>query len=144
MYLAIVSQVAWRNGDQTTANRRKQGAGQKARILAALNVDGNRLPRADDEMVSRYYRYLSRHLVFPFEACYPEAVTADEEALNRCTAVALLDPAEHADFGFSGLYCKVHRKNLEVNLPLIDLQLPETHPNFQKIEDFWYWFWNWR
>jgi len=31
-----------------------------------------------------------------------------------------------------------------VNLPLIDLYLPEESQDFQLIEDYWYWFWSWR
>ena len=144
MYLAILSEVDWSGLDQATADRQNERAGQKARILAALGVSGSQLPRVDDEMVRRHYRYLSKHLVIPFEACYPGPVNPDEESLHRCTVVELLDPAEHADLGFSGLHCRVRRQTLEVILPLIDLQVPEAHPSFQKIEDFWYWFWNWR
>ena len=32
----------------------------------------------------------------------------------------------------------------EVNLPLIELRVAHDSPDFDLIEEFWYWFWNWR
>jgi hypothetical protein len=29
-------------------------------------------------------------------------------------------------------------------VPLIELEIPGDSPNFQLIEDYWHWFWNWR
>ena len=40
--------------------------------------------------------------------------------------------------------CKTRKGKYEINLPLIELDVPDDSPNFRFIEDYWYWFWNWR
>ena len=44
---------------------------QKDRIIEALG-SGRQIPRVDDKTLSRYYKYLSEHLCFPFLAHYPQ------------------------------------------------------------------------
>ena len=68
----------------------------------------------------------------------------EEENEFRCTVVELLDPAKHLGDVFDGIFCNIHKGIYEINLPLIDLYLPEDSIRFQLIEDYWYWFWNWR
>jgi hypothetical protein len=34
------------------------------------------------------------------------------------------------------------RQENEINLPLIELEIPQDRPNFRFVED--YWFWNWQ
>jgi len=56
----------------------------------------------------------------------------------------LLDPVKHLGDPLDGIFCKTGKGRYEVNLPLIDLYLPEESQDFQLIEDYWYWCWNWR
>jgi hypothetical protein len=69
---------------------------------------------------------------------------SEEEDEFRCTVLDLLDPAKHLGDEFDGIFCKTSKGKYEINLPLIDLYLPEDSFNFQLIDDYWYWFWNWR
>ena len=117
---------------------------QRDRIIEALWPLGDHLPSVDEETLSRYYKYLTVRLSFPFTATYPEAKTALEEVQHRCTVIELLDPAKDICDEFDGIFCKTRKGEYEVNLPLIELQIPQDSPNFQLIEDYWYWFWNWR
>ena len=80
----------------------------------------------------------------PFIAHYPKPATSQEEEEFRCTVLELLDPAKHLGDEFDGIFCKTRKGKYEINLPLIELYLPEDIRNFQLIEDYWYWFWNWR
>ena len=116
---------------------------QTDRIIVALG-SGSHIPNVDDEPLSRYYKYLTAHLRFPFTATYPEAKNAEEEDEFRCTVLELLDPAKHLGDGFDGIFSKTAKGKYEINLPLIELELPADSPNFQYVEDYWYWFWNWR
>ena len=116
---------------------------QTDRIIVALG-SGSHIPKVDDEPLSRYYKYLRKHLSFPFTATYPEAKNPEEEDEFRCTVVELLDPAKHLGDGFDGIFTKTAKGKYEINLPLIELELPADSPNFQYIDDYWYWFWNWR
>ena len=116
---------------------------QRDRIIEALG-SVSRIPRVDEESHSRYYKYLMEHLCFPFIAHYPEPTTSLEEVQYRCTALELLDPARFVDGEFDGIFCKTRKGKFEVNLPLIELEVRDSSSNFQLIDDYWHWFWNWR
>ena len=117
---------------------------QKQRILVALGSDDGHLPLVDEETLYRYFEYLSENLLLPFTAHYPEPTTPLEEAQYECTVLELLSPSKHACDEFDGIFCKTCKAGFEVNLPLIELEVPKNSPNFQMIEDYWYWLWNWR
>jgi hypothetical protein len=117
---------------------------QMDRIIEAFGALGEHLPKVDEETLSRYYNYLSARMSFPFSAHYPEPTTSLEEVQHRCTVLELLDPAKDIFDDFDGIYCKTRKGKYEINLPLIELELPDDSPNLQFIEDYWYWFWNWR
>jgi hypothetical protein len=116
---------------------------QKDRIIEALGSVGH-IPKVHAEPLFRYYKYLRKHLRFPFLAHYPKPANYREEEEFRFTVLELLVPAKHLGDGFDGIFCKTRKDKYELNLPLIDLYLPENSFNFQLIDDYWYWFWNWR
>ena len=117
---------------------------RKQRILTALGLNSNCLPRVDDTTLLQYYRYLSTHLSLPCEASYFEAAPADQPREFHCAVVELLDPRSCPAHELDGIFCKARIKRFEFDVPLIELKLPEDSPNFRLIDDFWYWFWNWR
>ena len=116
---------------------------RKDRISEALGSVSH-IPKVHEEPLSRYYKYLTEHLCFPFTAHYPVPRTSLEEVEHRCTVMELLDPAKDICDEFDGIFCKTSKGKYEINLPLIELKLPDDSPNLQFIEDYWYWFWNWR
>ena len=117
---------------------------QKDRIIEALGSWGEDSPRVDEETLSKYYQYLSARLSFPFTAHYPQPRSSLEEVQYRGVVLELLDPTKYLCDEFDGILCKTRRGKYEVNLPLIELKIPEDSSNFQLIEDYWYWFWNCR
>ena len=140
--LATVADAHW-NGLEVVAESCPEHD-QRDRILEALGPLGGHLPSVDEETLSRYYKYLTARLSFPFTANYPEPRSSLEEVQHRCTVVELLDPAKDICDEFDGIFCKTRKGKYEINLPLTELEVPEDSPNFQLIEDYWYWFWNWR
>ena len=120
------------------------GATQTERIMAALGPTTGGVPKVDGKTLSRYYRYLTARLSFPFTAHYPEPRSSLEEVEHRCIVLELLDPTKDIYDDFDGIFCKTRKGDFEVNLPLIELEIPQGSPNFRFIEDYWYWFWNWR
>jgi len=116
---------------------------QKDRIIEALG-SGNPLPSVDEETLARYYEYLSASLSFPFAAYYPEPMKPQEKEEFRCAVLELLDPAKYLGDVFDGIFSKTNKGKYEINLPLIELEVPDDSPNLQFIEDYWCWFWNWR
>jgi hypothetical protein len=117
---------------------------QEHRIMAALGRHGNRILNVNDDTLSRYYEYLKTELSFPFSAYYPEPAKPHDATHFSCLVLELLDPKEFFADEFDGIYCKTRKGKYEINLPLIELHVPQNSPNYQLIDDFWYWFWNWR
>ena len=60
-------------------------------------------------------------------------MNAQEKTQFRCTVLELLDPSKYICDEFDGIFCKTRKGNFEVNLPLIELEIPEDSPNFQLI-----------
>ena len=139
--LATTADAHWNGLKVVTESSPKLG--QEDRILEALG-SGSHIPRVDEEPLSRYHKYLTEHLCFPFVAHYPEPATSREEEEFRCTVLDLLDPARYLGDGFDGIFCKTRKGKYELNLPLIDLYLPEDTLAFQLIDDYWFWFSNWQ
>jgi hypothetical protein len=142
MPLATVADAHW-NGLKVVTESPPE-PDQRDRILEVLRPWGEHLPSVDEETLSRYYKYLSAHLSFPFRAYYPEPTTSLEEVQHRCTVLELLDPAKDICDEFDGIFCKTRKGKYEINLPLVELEIPQDSPNFQLIEDYWFWFWHWR
>jgi hypothetical protein len=114
------------------------------RIQAALGLTANGLPRIDQDTLARYYAYLSANMSLPFTAYYPQPMNVWERNQYRCTVLELLDPTRHLGDEFDGIFCRMRKGDFEVDLPLIELHAPQHGPNVQLIEDYCYWFWNWR
>jgi hypothetical protein len=115
------------------------------RIRAALGLKRRgKLPGVGKDTLQRYYAYLASELTFPFEAKYPEPVGLHEEIVRTVTVVGLLDPVKNLDCESLGLVCKARRGKPMVELSLADLEVDQSDPNHELIEDYWYWFWNWQ
>jgi hypothetical protein len=119
-------------------------ATQTERITTALGPTTDGLPRVDEDTLARYHKYLSANLSLPFTAYYPQPMNPQEKTQFRCTVLELLDPTKHLGDEFDGIFCKTGKGRFEVNLPLIELHIPQDSPGFQLVDDYWYWFWNWR
>ncbi len=117
---------------------------RRDRIIDTLGPFGGHPPSVDEETLSQYYKYLSARVSFPFAAHYPEPRSSLEEVQYRCIVLELLDPSKDIYDDFDGIFCKTRKGQYEINLPLIELEIPQDSPNFQLIEDYWSWFWNWR
>lgn len=141
MSLALYTESAWTQPSLPDAPHRD--AQQRRRILEAVG-SGRQIPRVSPDSLARYYEFLQAHLPLPFAAHFPEPSNAREDAEFRCVVVELLDPTQHLGDEFDGLFCRARKGRYEVNLPLIDLCLPEGSPQQELIEDYWRWFWHWR
>lgn len=117
---------------------------QEDRIREALGIRRGPLPNVQYPWLLHYHRYLEARLVFPFEAEYAEDLFDYRQRISSVTVVAVLDPQDSRGHEDTGLLCRVLRGSEEVEIPLVDLELPEESPNSQLLEDYWYWIWNWR
>ncbi len=118
---------------------------QEARIKTALGIGGQRaVPQVDEKTHARYFAYLAANLAMPFEAHHPLPSNPQEQREFRCQVLDILDPRTEQDDEFDGILCMVRKEDSASVLPLIELAVSPRSRNFQLIEDYWYWIWNWR
>jgi hypothetical protein len=141
MSLSTIAEAHW-NGFQPPAVC--SSVAQAQRIMAALGVTSGGVPSVSEETLARYHKYLAAKLSLPFVAYYPQPTNSRESAQFRRVVVELLDPTRYACDEIDGIFCKTCQADFEVNLPLIELHVPDNSRNSQLIEDYWYWMWNWR
>jgi hypothetical protein len=142
MLISTITKTNW-IGVQVPAVR-SPGADRAKRIVSALGLTTGDWPKVNRDTLARYYAYLAASMSLPFSASYPQPTNAQEETEFRCTVLELLDPAHHLGDEWDGVFCKTRKGNFDVNLPLMELNVPNDSPNFDMIEDYCRWFWNWR
>jgi len=101
-----------------------------------------RLPLVRRDTLRVYHAYLASVLAFPFRASHWEEM----EPLvpdGSVRATGLCDPARNPLDSERGVLCDVTCRKA-ARLPLALLKVDAAHPNCQRIEDYWHWFWNYR
>ena len=83
MSLSTITETNW-NGLQLPAVS-SPGADQTERILAALGLTTDGLPKVDEGTLARYYTYLSANLSLPFTAYYPHPMASPGASTALCT-----------------------------------------------------------
>lgn len=102
--------------------------------------DGNDLPSVSYETLKLYLEYLRQKLTFPFEAVYDRETGSLKRTTFKMTIVGLDDDADE----FYGLLCEGKEGRRNAVVPLAELIVGETDPNFVCIDDYLTWFWNYR
>jgi len=114
---------------------------QDDRIKLILGATGDDpVPDVDEEMLLAYWRHLANHLALPFEARHCPEDGSD----NGVTVVGLLDPDEDGCDEFYGLLCEARLGRRQIIAPLGEIEVRKEKQNHQLIDDYSYWFWNWR
>jgi len=118
---------------------------QEGRIRTALGLTRGPLPKVKTEWLRNYHSYLSSKLIFPFYARYTEELSANRDpVVSSIEVFGLVNPIEILNIENTALLCSILRGVQEEEIPLVDLEVDEDHPNFRLLEDYWYWIWNWR
>ena len=101
---------------------------------------GARLPQVNPATLRTYHEYLRPRLTIPFAAdhCPPS-----DRRVRTVLVVGLRSLKKPGADLSRGLYCVARDRDMAVELPLVDLEVPDDDPNFQLLEDYWYWVWNW-
>ena len=102
------------------------------------------LPRVGDETLAAYYDYLAAQLSLPFEALYCQNDGEMRQLIHYVRVTELTDPRQSRNRNLHGLSCTVQDLRETVELPLTELGVREENPNSQLIDDYAYWFVNWR
>jgi hypothetical protein len=98
------------------------------------------LPSGSYETLKLYRDYLKRKLTFPFEAVWDRETGSLKSATSKIKFVSLDDDADE----FYGLLFEGKEGRRNVVVPLAELIVGETEPNFVLIQDYLAWFWNYR
>lgn len=114
------------------------------RIRQALRLANGPLPNVDTETLGKYYRYLIACLSFPFQARYHEEVGFLREKTHTVTVLHALDPSGNIKDDFGGVYCEIRMDGHTRQVSLAELEVQEDNANYQLLEDYWHWFWNWQ
>jgi hypothetical protein len=108
--------------------------------------EGTRLPAVNDQSLAVYYDYLIESLALPFDALYcPAGGDEMRQLIHYVRVVEMTDPREgRMHNNLHGLFCKAQNAKQMLDLSLADLGVREDNPNCQLIDDYAYWFVNWR
>jgi hypothetical protein len=117
---------------------------QDDRIRMIFGLTSNDpLPDVDDETLETYHEHLSENLVFPFEAEHTSDTGPFSSRTMKVKVTCLGDPDDERMIDDTyGILCEARHERRVVTLPLGELE--EAKPNQQLVEDYCYWFWNYR
>ena len=115
---------------------------QDDRIRMIFGLTSNDpLPDVDDDTLETYHRHLANNLVFPFQA----ECAAEYGHSERVKVIGLGDPDEEPMIDEEyGIPCEARLDGQVVTVPLGELDNVKGKPNRQLVDDYCYWFHNWR
>ena len=103
------------------------------------------LPSVDDQTLATYYDYLIANLVLPFDALFCPTGGEERQLIHYVRVTVLMDPRQDRMLNnLHGLFCKATNCKNVLDLSLADLGVREDNPNCQLLDDYAYWFVNWR
>jgi hypothetical protein len=118
---------------------------QEDRIRRVFGVpDDAPLPSVSDQTLAVYYDHLVAALSLPFDALYCPTGGDVRQLIHYVRVTDLLDPRQGHLRNLHGLFCKVHNTKEVLHLSLADLGVRDDNPNCQTLDDYAYWFVNWR
>jgi hypothetical protein len=116
----------------------------RVRIALGLTSD-DPLPEVEEETLLAYHRYLAAHLSFPVEASWSPESGLVGGSTHAVTITGLGDPEDDPWVDeMYGLLCQAKAKGRVIDVPLAECEAKKGSPNRQLLEDYSYWFWNYR
>ena len=116
----------------------------RVRMIFGL-TSNDPLPDVDDETLETYHEHLSKNFVFPFEAEHTSETGPFSSRTMRVKVIGLGDPDDEPMIDDTyGILCEARHDRRVVTLPLGELEVKNGKLNRQLVEDYCYWFWNYR
>ena len=115
----------------------------RIRTVFGLPADAP-LPCVNEETLTRYHIHMAGKLALPFEALYCQTSGEMRQLIHYVRVTELTDPRQGRKHNLYGLFCKARNVKEVLELPLADLGVRDDNPNCQLIDDYAYWFVNWR
>jgi hypothetical protein len=118
---------------------------QDSRIRRVFQVQEDApLPLVNDHTLAAYYEHLLAGLALPFEALYCPTKGDLRQLIHYVRVTELIDPRTGTAHNIHGLHCRAQNTKEVLDLPLADLGVRDENPNCQLLDDYAYWFVNWR
>ncbi|MEN6451101.1 MAG: calcium-binding protein [Thermoguttaceae bacterium] len=119
-------------------------ASQDDRLRRIFGVsEDSPIPSVRQETLAAYYDHLAVEMTMPFDALYCQAGDA-RQLVHQVQVTELLDPRQNHHHNPHGLLCKARNHTDTLELPLTEFGVREDSPNSQLVDDYTYWFVNWR
>jgi hypothetical protein len=113
---------------------------QKQRILRVFQLQKN-LPEVNTETLEKYFAVLTKNFVFPIQGTYDQ----ETGPLQHTTHPVIIKNLSEDIDEFYGIYVEGAAGKKNVEIPLADFDCNTTDQrNFQCIDDYKTWFWNYR
>lgn len=115
---------------------------QDDRIRMIFGLTSNDLlPDVDYESLAAYHDHLSSNLAFPFTTQFRPKIGHSEQI----KVIGLGDPDDQGMIDDEyGIICEARIDHQVMNPPLSELEQVKGKPNRQLVDDYSYWFHNWR
>ena len=111
-----------------------------ARLRLILGGKGDDVPIVRVESLRRFHKYLAAHLSLPFEGKLCSPIGPHRDTKSSLSVIRLLDPVrEYAPEEGNGLICKVVQNGERIELPVDRIDVEESSPCYQLLEDYSYW-----
>jgi uncharacterized protein YodC (DUF2158 family) len=124
----------------TTKPLSKKNQDDRIRMVFAL-TSNDPLPDVNNDTLMAYAAFLADELSFPFEATHePEHGRA---AQMKVLGVADTNDELMVDEHF-GIFCEARLDRRVVTVPLAEVDRAKGTSNRRLVDDYNYWFWNWR
>ncbi|MCE5267657.1 MAG: hypothetical protein LLG00_07210 [Planctomycetaceae bacterium] len=120
-------------------------ANQDDRIRTIFGLTGDSpIPSVASATLETYYDHLVRQLSLPFDALCCEIGKDKRQLVHQIEVTELMDPRQNHNRGPHGLLCKARNHDRQLEIPVTELGLRDDSPNSQLLDDYTYWFVNWR
>jgi hypothetical protein len=118
---------------------------QDDRVRKVFGIpDDTPIPPVREETLAVYYDYLSVNLTLPFDALYCQNGGKMRHLIHYVQVIELVNPAYSRNHTTDGLFGKAQHHAEPLELPLAEFGVMEDNPNCQLIDDYAYWFVNFR
>jgi uncharacterized protein YodC (DUF2158 family) len=119
---------------------------QDDRVRMILGLTSNDpLPDVDNETLETYRKHLAEKLEFPFEAEHTSETGPFSSRTIQVKVIGVGDPDDEPMVDdMYGILCEARHERRVVTLALGELEVKKGKPNRQLIQDYSYWFWNYR
>ncbi|MBN1393976.1 MAG: hypothetical protein JW959_03010 [Pirellulales bacterium] len=118
---------------------------QEDRIRMVFGMpDKAPIPTVTENTLATYHDYLIERLTIPFDALYCQNGGKMRQPVHYIKVAGLIEYSPGRNHVAHGLFCTAENNGEAFEAPLVEIGVAENSPNCQLLDDYAYWFVNWR